>query len=312
MISFAKPNFTLNIDFNQEVQNLLTHKASRGLPEKSNDKLLICTWNIANLGLHDRHDDHYKLIAEILSWFDIIAIQEVYDNLNGLNSLDSHLPSHYDILFSDKGGNSERAAYAYNSRKVERLQMVGELAIPQADQRFIKLPGNNQKFKGFDRNPYIATFQFKNTNFTLVNAHLYFGSDSSASKKRRALEAFAVGRYCDLRRKSVNAFTDNIMALGDFNIPMAVKGDLIYDALSKRGLITPDHSTRLASSISTDAQYDQVVFFPNLKRKITNNGVFDYDDVIFPHLWQSRPRSFKSYCRYYISDHRPMWVEVEF
>jgi hypothetical protein len=42
-----------------------------------------------------------------------------------------------------------------------------------------------------------------------------------------------VGRWADLRRKSDYAFTENIVALGDFNIPKAEPGDDIYDALSR-------------------------------------------------------------------------------
>ena len=40
-------------------------------------------------------------------------------------------------------------------------------------------------------------------------------------------------------------------------------------------------------------------------------GVFDYDTVVFPDLWKSRGDAvFKGYLRYYLSDHRPMWVEL--
>jgi hypothetical protein len=38
--------------------------------------------------------------------------------------------------------------------------------------------------------------------------------------------------------------------------------------------------------------------------------VFDYDKVVFPDLWQARGQTdFNAYLRYYMSDHRPMWVE---
>lgn len=232
--------------------------------------------------------------------------------MSGLYALEQYIGSEFGLLFTDKGGNDERAAYFYDSSKVQRLQLTGELAIPPANHRFIKLPNVSRKFTGFDRNPFIATFSFRNTSLMLLNVHLYFGSDHWQNRHRRALEAFAVGRYADLRRNDVHAFTENIIALGDFNIPMAQKGDEIYDALSKRGMSVPEHSTRLASSISTDNQYDQVVFLPNLKRKVVNSGVFDYDQVIFADLWNQHPNDFEKYCRYYISDHRPMWVKMDF
>jgi len=311
MVSFKKPQFSFPFTLAEEKQHLLTHKATRNIPAKNKTQLLLCTWNIANLGLHDRTEDQYQLIAEILSWFDIIAIQEVHDNLDGLYRLESYIGTEYELAFTDKGGNDERAAYFYDATKVERLQLTGELAIAPADKRWIKLPGISRKFDGFDRNPFIMSFQFRNIRFMLLNAHLFFGGNSKKEKERRALEAYAIGRYADLRRDDIHTFTENIIALGDFNIPMAVPGDPIYDALSKRGLCVPEHSTRLASSISTDAQYDQVAFFPSLKRKIKDSGVFDYDATIFPALWNQGAKDFKSYCRYYISDHRPMWVQME-
>ena len=39
-------------------------------------------------------------------------------------------------------------------------------------------------------------------------------------------------------------------------------GDLIYDALKKRGLIRPEHSTQIASNIKDDKDYDQILFAP--------------------------------------------------
>jgi len=44
---------------------------------------------------------------------------------------------------------------------------------------------------------------------------------------------------------------------------------------------------------------------------LVNVGVFDFDGVVFPDLWAGRGRAaFHAYLRYYLSDHRPMWVEL--
>ncbi len=313
MVSFAKPKFTFSFDLDEEIARLRENKAHRGIPAKSAEQLLICTWNIANLGLHERTDDHYRLIAEVLSWFDVCAIQEVHDDLTGLYRLETYIGAEYDLLFSDRGGNDERSAYFYDTSKVDHQAMIGELAIPPAEHRWIRIEGIDRPFIGFDRNPFIASFQFRNTVFMLVNAHLFYGSDAAEDEERRALEAYAVGRYADLRRDDVHTFTANIIALGDFNIPQAEPGNPIYDALAQRGLVLPEHSTRMGSSIATDAQYDQIAFFPSLKRKIQNSGVFDYDRNLFPRLWEmGTKRDFQAYCRYYLSDHRPMWLQIAF
>jgi len=74
--------------------------------------------------------------------------------------------------------------------------------------------------------------------------------------------------------------------MGDFNMPMAVAGDPIFDALTKLGLEVPDHSTQIASSITNDAHYDQVAFFPGTtqNRFTGRKGVFNYDALVFADL----------------------------
>ena len=311
MPAFPKPTFVYNFDVDNEIQNLLNHKATRQIPDKSDDKLLIATWNIANLGLQKRWNEHYKIIAEIISWFDVIAIQETNDNLEGINNIELELPTYYDLIYSDKGGNNERSAFIYNSQKIGRLELVAEISIPPKDHKHIKIKGVNTKFTGFDRTPYLCSFGWNNHKLIFITVHSFFGSESKTDVERRSLEAYAISRYADLSKKSKYAFTQNIIAMGDFNIPKVEAGDQTYEALMKRGLKLPHHSTQIYSNINNDKQYDQIAFLPSLKSKITANGVFDFDGPIFPDLWQSSVPNFKKYLKYYISDHRPMWMELQ-
>jgi hypothetical protein len=147
----------------------------------------------------------------------------------------------------------------------------------------------------------------------VVNCHLYFGDDDKQdSIDRRCLEAYAVARWADLNVKSKNAYVRDIIALGDFNLPKVDASDPIYKALTKRGLQLPPHSTAIGSSTQSDAHYDQVAFFPSqTQQEFTGKcGVFDFDGAIFRTLWQTKTeKQFKSYLRYYLSDHRPLWSE---
>ena len=150
--------------------------------------------------------------------------------------------------------------------------------------------------------------------FLLVNVHLYYGKDSEKDRKRRALEAYATSRWADLRQRSKNAYVQDIIVLGDFNLPKVEPGDLIYSALRKRGLRLPLHSTRIYSNLSNDKEYDQIMFFPgdNKKDFTGNMGIFDFDGALFPDLWQTRTeKQFRSFLRYYISDHRILWAEFK-
>ena len=322
MPPFPKPRFDYDYVLGDQIEAVRKHRDTapeRKIPKKTKSSILIASWNIANLGVQQRRDKDYRLIAEIISWFDLVAVQEVNDDLSGLESVLQQLKQAapgcaYRTVFSDKGGNDERLAYVFDANKVQLLDMVGELAIPPAQHRFITLPGVSRKFTGFDRNPYVAAFKCRGFRFTLANVHLYFGGESKADLDRRSLETYAIGRWAHLRRDDVHAYTDNIIALGDFNMPKAKPGDPIYNALTKRGLHLPDHTSKVGSNLAGDSHYDQIAFVPGVKdQEFTGqHGMFDFDGGLFADLYQSHTnKQFRAFTKYYISDHRPLWARFK-
>jgi hypothetical protein len=157
MPPFPKPGFSYNYRASSQITALRRYRDSkpgREIPPKAHDRLLLATWNIANLGVQERRDKDYQLLAEILRWFDLIALQEVNDNLAGLRAIHQHLGADYRLLFSDASGNDERMTFVYDATKLALLEEVGEVAPPPSDYRHITLPGIQQRFDGFDRNPY--------------------------------------------------------------------------------------------------------------------------------------------------------------
>ncbi|MET0608500.1 MAG: hypothetical protein ABW045_07090, partial [Gaiellaceae bacterium] len=83
MPPFPRPRFDFTYDVARERAALRAYrrdKPGRQIPAKAKDRLLIGTWNVANLGVQDRLDDDYALIAEVISWFDLVAVQEVNDD----------------------------------------------------------------------------------------------------------------------------------------------------------------------------------------------------------------------------------------
>lgn len=322
MPPFPKPAFDFAYDLNAEINALRQYEATkpgRDIPAKSANHLLLATWNVANLGVQQRHDQDYQLIAELVSWFDLIAMQEVNDNLTGLRGIHQRLPASYRLLFSETGGNKERLAFIYDSSKVTPLEKFGKLTIPPSDLRNIKLPGIEQKFEGFDRNPYIGSFQVGAFKFVLINVHLFFGSDAPVAMNRRKLETFAVARWADNRHKNPNAYLPDIIALGDFNLPQADPTDPIFQILTSRGLHLPQHTSQIGSSIVNDNYYDQIGFFPGATRSDFTGkmNVFDFDGALFQALWNDPTHAgndhadFFAYMRYYLSDHRILWAEFQ-
>jgi endonuclease/exonuclease/phosphatase family metal-dependent hydrolase len=311
---FPKPKFPFEYDLSNEIARLRKHKKVRVIPRREQGKLLVATWNIANLGAQHRRDQDLSIIAEIVSWFDIVAMQECRENFGDLFDIQNKLPKPYRIIMSDASGNNERMAFVYDSRKLSVLEEIGEIAFPPSRLKSIKLPGIDAQFNGFDRTPYLAAFAVGDTSMMFVNVHLYYGNEKPESMARRSLETFAVAKWADLRKRSRYSFTRELVALGDFNMPKCEPGDPIYKALTKLGLELPEHATQIASSISSSANYDQIAFLPETTRNhfTGKKGVFDFDAVIFPDLWRdgTNMKDFKTYLRYYISDHRPMWVQL--
>ncbi len=314
MPAFPKPKFPFEYDVPSEIQQLRAHKLKRCIPDRTAGQMLVATWNLANLGAQERRDQDKALIAEVLSWFDIIAVQECRENFADLDDICRKLGPSYRMLMSDAAGNDERLSFLYDSSKFQLLEEVGEIAFPPSQYKRINLPGVKDEFNGFDRTPYLAAFRAAGSSITFVNVHLFYGQEKTAEIGRRALETYAVARWADDRRRSQFSFTRELVALGDFNMPKCEPGDPIYNALTKFGLELPEHSTQIASSIVNDANYDQIAFMPGMTSHCFTGqkGVFDFDSCLFPDLWQggANKKNYKAYLRYYISDHRPMWVQL--
>ena len=315
MPPFPEPSFAYAYDLDNEIAALRTYrrkKPGRQVPRKSAERLLLATWNIANLGVQDRLDSDYALMAEMIGWFDLVAVQEVNDDLRGIEAIHSKLPTRYELLFSDASGNQERQAFLYDTRKVSRLKEVGRLSIPPSELARIKIPGTKTPFGGFDRGPYLASFACGEFRFSLLNVHLFYGSKKAADVDRRRLETFAVAWWADQKHRDERSYVPEIVPLGDFNLPKSKPGDQIFDALISLGLEVPPHTSQIGSAIASDSYYDQIAFFPGTtKTRFTGaSNVFDFDGALFQALWQERPGGpFLSYARFHISDHRPLWAQ---
>ena len=347
MPAFRKPSFAYEYDVDHELDALrsypeLPDRADRAIPAKSPGHFLLATWNIANLGLQKRDEADYRLLAEILGWFDLVAVQEVNDDLAGLRAIQGHLPEGYRVQFNDSGGNRERFAFLYDSAKVAPRDEVGEVTVTPLELDRVRLPGVPGRFVGFDRNPMIASFQVDATMLLLAAVHLYFGdgrpaglpddeaaagngaapaprpaeAPPAAGMDRRVLEAYAVARWADAQHRSRHAYTNNVIALGDFNLPVRAEGDRVYDALVREGLHLPEHSTHVGgSNLNDDANYDQMAIFPGaVEHAIERVGIFDFDGAVFRDLWGSGSKReqtrFRSYVRFHLSDHRPLWMQM--
>ncbi|QIA08823.1 endonuclease/exonuclease/phosphatase family protein [Draconibacterium halophilum] len=322
MVSHPQPpdnGFTFNVS--TEKRRLTYHFKKRGIPKKEKGKVLIATWNLTNFGQQKRTPHHLEIMAHILSKFDVIAVQEVADNLEQFDTLLNEMDGNYEAFFSDIAGNYERLGFIYDATKLKRRGLVAELAMRNSQRKHITIEVGDEKeeqeFSGFNRNPYMATFYADNFEFTLVNVHLY-----RSNKNIRLLETKAISNWARKRceKPLSNVPSKDIMLLGDFNMPKLSEEDQYYSEITHNGLVAPLHETEyIGSNLAGDKNYDQLFFFPKHTNEDFNNGkigVVDFDNCVFKDLWKSdkshKKEYFFQYIRYYMADHRPLWAQFNY
>jgi hypothetical protein len=152
------------------------------IPAKILDaNLLIATWNLRAFGdltvkwdaaptENPKRDLHaLRCIAEIVSRFDGIALQEVRGNLKALRHMLKVLGPDWGLILTDvtKGdkGNGERMVFLFDLRKVQLSGLVCELVVPEEQ---LKRIGPDALDRRFSRIPYAVSFRSAGKTFILV------------------------------------------------------------------------------------------------------------------------------------------------
>jgi hypothetical protein len=327
MPGFGKPKgFRYAIDVDRERQALRERKEMREIPARDDDHLLLATWNIANLGAPDqvREQECFELLAEMVGWFDLVAIQEIRDNVeDGIRRVKALLPDSWRLLFSEDDGNFERMGFLWDSDVVETGELTGKAVV---EPNKLRTAGGTY-FRGFSRTPYVGTFHRGDLALMIVSVHSIFGKERDvADMRRRLAETKAIGWWCEKESESAHRYTPDILAVGDFNTPSeddAKFAEKMLAELRARGLWTPRYTkedgeetvleTQLGSAVRSENHYDQLLFFPDATQAdIADQGVFDFDGAVFSDLWEKRGRKdFNDFTIWALSDHRPLWAQFE-
>ncbi|MBI9091964.1 MAG: endonuclease/exonuclease/phosphatase family protein [Desulfobacterium sp.] len=116
--------------------------------------LRIATWNIREFDSSSygyRSQESKAYIAEILSHFDLIALQEIRRDLDALDDVKRLLGPNWDYIATDvtegASGNKERMAFLFNRNKVWFRNVAGELTLPKG-QKITDPFGDRFKVKG--------------------------------------------------------------------------------------------------------------------------------------------------------------------
>lgn len=301
---------------------------SPGIPEKKlTDNLILGTWNIREFGnskYGGRMPESYYYIAEILSRFDLVAVQEVRDNLADFNSICRILGSDWGVFTSvvteGASGNKERMAFLYDKRTVSFRNIAGQIIRP---------PDKKNKTEQFARSPYVIRFQSGWLKFDICTTHIYYGNDtkSSAQYKRRVDEIQSLVDHMDkyyVKKGEAN----NLFILGDFNIED--EQSKTYAAATSSVFSIPDAILKKhlsGSNVKKDKIYDQILYYNKYKDiNFKNAGIFDFYETVFndfssyasrikkhctrAQIAQVTDKKFNDFRTYQMSDHLPLWVEM--
>jgi endonuclease/exonuclease/phosphatase family metal-dependent hydrolase len=336
----------------------LREQLQESVPSKdSEEHLLLATWNIRDFGKKNRRGWGKRLpetwfyIAEVISRFDFVAVQEV-NQLDEWKKVMDILGSHWDYIATDEtdsklGGNGERMVFVYDTRKIKFQHIAGEIVLPpdmlisrvefKEDEESKKIVAGNQ----FKRTPFLASFQSGWLKFDICTVHLYFGSKSGEKLEQRIEEIGAIADYLSTRADRALGEDRAMILLGDFNIVHPEHRTM--QALLDNNFQVPQ-ALQDKPTTGTEKHYDQIAFktqpevlefveqednagvLPLFVKLMKDEDFEEYREYVKKssagkkvlketeegdEQEEKLRKVFKQWRTYQFSDHYPMWVRLK-
>ena len=297
------------------------------------DNLLIATWNIREFDSNaygERMQEAIYYIAEIIDHFDLVAVQEVNENLYGLNRVMKVLGDAWKVIYSDttegNSGNDERLAFLYDTRKLTFTGLAGEIVIPPQKMEEEGQTNWYEPATQLARTPFLIGLRTSWFKFMISTVHIIYGRGVN-DDPRRVKEIGLLSDFLAARASSRHAHSQNLILLGDFNI-FKPSNDTFNEIT--RNFYIPPGIQNLPTNVKQDRFYDQIAFLGEVPTAEIQGGVFNYYNHVYrledeleyadrmPATYQNKTeaadktRYFKTYWRtHQMSDHLPMWVELK-
>jgi hypothetical protein len=304
------------------------------------NSLLIATWNLRDfdtnrLGHGHRLREAFYYIAEIVSAFDLVVLQEVGRNLDALELLMSILGESWDYFATGavevRGGAEERMAFVFRQDKIRFRKIAGEVVLP-GGQMTTPQGADNEPRDGqplqFVRAPFMAAFEAGTVrlNFCVLHIrHVRGGKDDMPHRHAAELEALA--RFF---RDRQDREREDYILIGDFGVAAPAE---LMKALEGQRFDVPEALTQKRAYLTGEKFYDQIAFRIRKDRLEPGNaGTFRHFDAVFRDndtdfeayqelmpedrandLWNGGPRGYytQHWRTWQISDHQPLWVELK-
>ncbi len=111
------------------------------LPERKADSVVIGSFNIRKLGrVKKRTQQSWQFLKKTIERFDLLAVQEIMDDLSGFEHLVSSLGDDYGMVVSDVTGskpggygNSERLGYIFNWKNIQRTALASDITFDRSE-----------------------------------------------------------------------------------------------------------------------------------------------------------------------------------
>ncbi len=326
------------------VKALRKHFKDDLFPERNvKDNLLLATWNIRNFddnrfGYGYRLDESYYYIAEIISHFDILAVQEVGPDTAPLKRIQNLLGESWDVVYSlvspGRRGNNERMAFFFDRRKVRLGPIISSVTLPEV--RHVNTTEDNHEsvdVEQLSRIPYLVTFVIADRRFSICSIHIYFGSHSGMRLQRRIEEIRRLADYLDYISKNDPALRGDLFLVGTLNASTTDSPEIV--ALRDAGFYIDPELGNLPTNYNKSRVYDQIAVLRNNsdRFRIGQVGVFDFSIDVFKEIDELQYRAdmgeryltppdgeilttnlqtkyFNKWKTFQMSDHFPKWVEL--
>ena len=97
------------------------------------------------------------------------------------------------------------------------------------------------------------------------------------------MEIHALAAWADKRSEKATTYDQDIILLGDMNVPTMTPLQASYGPLIGYGMQPLKYASRVGgSNLSGKNTYDQMAFAPNrLQSRIMDYAVFDFDNAVF-------------------------------
>lgn len=243
----------------------------------------IASWNLKRLSATNKD---FASVSKIISYFDLIAIQEVMSEealFRLVEEVQATTGTEWGVMPSHAiGRGSYKEIYAFLWRK-SHVSFV-DSAIVYLDNADV-----------FAREPLSARFQTKDgANFIMANIHVLYGD----SKSDRVPEIKALREYWQWLGETFPG--EQFFLAGDFNMPPE---DASFRDLKRFAIPTvTTGATTLSMKPGQYANLYDNIWVPNNLTADMSAGIFDFPKVLGMEHKEARSR---------VSDHAPVYVVLK-